>query len=217
MVSTVPLARSGARLWCATIRQRKKASAKLPVGLFLPPPLMSRAVLPGTVRHHAGVVVLALLTGCGVITSVQPHTSTPGTYPSAADVGGPARVGGGADSGVFGRPRSRVTRGSAANSAAAARRQCRTAAVPRGWIAVAYESTTSECPGRPASPADSAGAVAVLVRYDGAPVGTRLDVCVDQPIPSGWSRARDEAPGDPGACPGAARNGDTVQRIRRDA
>ncbi len=160
---------------------------------------------------------------CGtIVSSVQPRVGAPGTA-VAGSTGlttgsstGPGRIGAGADSGLLGRPRDRADRGAIAGATLEQRRQCRTAGVPRGYIAIAYERSTSECPSV-AARGDSTASVAVIVHYATAAVGTRLDICADQPIPSGWNQVGDEGPGDPGACPGAAANGnDTALRIRRD-
>ncbi len=73
-----------------------------------------------------------------------------------------------------------------------------------------------QCPGRGVRGTDSVATVAVIVRYATAPLGTRLDVCVDQSIPYGWTRVSNEALGDSGACPQAAPRGqDTARRIER--
>lgn len=93
------------------------------------------------------------------------------------------------------------------------RRVCRTTSVPRGWIAVAYVSVPGQCPARDG--ADSLATSSVLARHAGRPRGALLDVCADQPTPSGWERVRDEVEG-ADRCPGAAPAGSpTTRRIRR--
>ncbi|HEY0778626.1 MAG TPA: hypothetical protein VGD56_11730 [Gemmatirosa sp.] len=120
------------------------------------------------------------------------------------------------DTTLLARPRDRADRGGQGYGELSERRQCRTSGIPAGWIAVAYVAAPGDCAPRGVH-ADSTSNAALIVRYGPAPVGTRLDVCVDQPIPPQWSEATDEAPGDPNACPGAAsRDHDTVRRIRRD-
>lgn len=69
------------------------------------------------------------------------------------------------------------------------RRVCRTVAVPAGWIATEYrEVSETTCP----SPAEiderpkPRYREMTLVRYEGLPVGSVLEVCWDQSIPRGW-------------------------------
>lgn len=95
------------------------------------------------------------------------------------------------------------------------RRICRTDAVPRGWIAVAYVEAEGQCPARE-GPAREATA-AIITALGGRAVGTVLDVCADQRIPRDWGIVREEGAVDPGRCPGAAVSGDapTTRRIRR--
>lgn len=180
---------------------------------------MSRRALLGSVLPCACVAALA---ACGgFVSSFRPTVGEPrGTGPTNDAFGtGRADAGGllaGRDSTFFGRPRDRVRAASGESGALAQRRQCRTGAIASGWIAVAYEASAGQCPGRSVGGADSAATVAVLVRYATAPVGTRLDVCADQPIPGGWNEVTDEGPGDLSACPQAAPPGKpTAVRIRR--
>lgn len=179
-------------------------------------------------RFDGRLAVAALALGAAACSTLAPtfrprvgvggRSGSPGTSggltPPVTSVDPAGGRASGRDSLGVGRPRDRVQRLPNDRGQLDVRRVCRNASFPRGYIATAYESSASQCPLSPGR-ADSVGTVAVLVRYDAAPVGTRLDMCADQVIPSGWSPARDEGPGDPGACPGATRNGDTVQRIVR--
>ena len=159
----------------------------------------------------------------GACTSLSPAAGSrygpPGSTAASDPTYGTGRLGGVViDTGLLHHPRERAGRGANAGAELAVRRQCRSASVPRGFIAVGYEGSTSECPGLGANRGDSAATVAVLVEYATAAIGTRLDVCSDQPTPFGWNPVTDESAGDPGACPGAApRDHATVRRIRRDS
>jgi hypothetical protein len=163
----------------------------------------------------AAVVLLTSATGCGVVTSVRPRGSTTAGPPRAGTplpAGAPgARPSPGAPTLGRGRDGDRGTR------LPDERRICRTAGMPRGWIAVAYESAAGECPAR--AGADSAGStftVALVTRIADRPTGAVLDVCVDQATPAGWLTVTDESAEDTGRCPGAVRGaGPTTKRIRR--
>lgn len=163
------------------------------------------------------LAAVALLTGVAACSRVQ-LSAGPGAGLGATATGG--RLGGrtvpvgrtGADSSIFARGRDRRVDGQ--GGAEGVRRACRSGAWPRGWVAVAYERGGDGCPG--AAAGDSLATTAVLVRHTARPLGTRLDVCADQPVPAGWARVDDEAPDAVDACPGAER-GDRpgVRRIAR--
>jgi hypothetical protein len=54
-----------------------------------------------------------------------------------------------------------------------------------------------------------------LTRYADQPIGTRLEVCADQPLPGGWLVAPGDV-ADADRCPGAVRgDGPTTKRIER--
>ncbi|UXI70277.1 hypothetical protein [Tahibacter amnicola] len=58
--------------------------------------------------------------------------------------------------------------------------------VPAGYIATDKKYSITEC-GTFSSATDN---VWVVTRYDHLPVGARMDVCADQPIPAGWQAVR---------------------------
>lgn len=178
---------------------------------------MSRRVLLGFARSCACLATLAALGACGtLISSFQPRVGGRGTTQPTTDAFGTGRTVSGRDTTLLGRPRDRVRPTPNGGGELAQRRLCRASGVPSGWIAVAYEASTDQCPGRGVRGTDSVATVAVIVRYATAPLGTRLDVCVDQSTPFGWTWVSDEGPGDPGACPQAAPRGqETVRRIER--
>ena len=92
------------------------------------------------------------------------------------------------------------------------RRVCRTSGTPRGWIAVAYESGSADCPAE----GDSEYRVAVLVSLKSQLRDATLDVCGDQHVPIDWTEERDAAV-DNGQCPGALKDGrSATKRIRRN-
>ncbi len=182
---------------------------------------MSRRLLVGALLTGASAVALG---ACGsVIASLRPSVGSPGVVPARGvyGVGQDIYGTGGGVAGIWdttrlGRARDRGRVTPAAGGQLAQRTVCRATGVPGGWIAVAYQASTEQCPGGVRSRTDSAATAAVIVRYAGAPLGTRLDVCADQGVPSGWIPATDEGPGDVSACPGAARSGQsTVRRIER--
>jgi hypothetical protein len=146
-------------------------------------------------------------------TSLRPHVRTaatsrggllephhPGDAPAGRDIGGagrpvgePGAVAGGAVQGV--------------------RRVCRTGSRPSGWIAVAYVSARDgDCPVR--AKGDSSATAAILTYYADRPRDAILDVCADEPVPSGW--IIDDTVADASdSCPGVERNGSSTSRIRR--
>ena len=138
------------------------------------------------------------------------------SLPAGWATGGPGTAIG-PDSSLFARGRER--RPVAAGGADGVRRVCRAGSWPRGWVAVAYEAAGDGCPGAAGSVGERAGSaapVAVIVRADLSPVGARLDVCADQPVPARWVWRDDETPDNPDACPGASRRGrPAVRRIVR--
>jgi hypothetical protein len=91
-------------------------------------------------------------------------------------------------------------------------RICRSASIPRGWIAVAYEAAPAgQCLG---GPGEQEYAVAVIERHDRKPAGSIMIVCADQPVPRSWVREhqRDAQPG----CEGArVRSGDDTSYVIR--
>ena len=94
---------------------------------------------------------------------------------------------------------------------------CRNQAIPRGWVAVDYLSS-SNCP--PLSPNGDPGPNAMLLtRHTEFPPETVITVCADQRVPTNWSREDYEAQeGSSGRCsrkPGDTRTSPTVMRIRR--
>jgi hypothetical protein len=92
-------------------------------------------------------------------------------------------------------------------------RICRSASVPRGWIAVAYEAAPAgQCLGYQG---EQDFAVAVIERHDRKPMGSIMVVCADQPVPRSWVREHRSEPL-PG-CEGArVRSGNaTSYAIRR--
>jgi len=108
------------------------------------------------------------------------------------------------------RPGRTAGRGAPGNPAV--REVCRTRGVGRGWIAVDYVRATGGCPTSPGR--DSVHTAAIIVALDQHPVGTELEVCVDQGIPRGWQAAAAAAPSS--RCPGAAPAGElTTRRIQR--
>ena len=157
--------------------------------------------------------LLAVAIACGPLSSARVRgPSTPGTMEprpgtSPSDLGGwPADP-----------PRTPTVGGlpgpATGTRNAAERRVCRTSAVPRGWIAVAYVSGDGQCPARRG--ADSEATAAVLMRYADLSLGTVLEVCADQPLPEGWLVAREQV-SDADRCPGAVRDdGPTTKRIER--
>jgi hypothetical protein len=78
---------------------------------------------------------------------------------------------------------------------------------------VAYVSANEgDCPALARS--DSGVTVAVLTYYADRPRDAVLDVCADEPVPSGW--VIDDAVADASdSCPGVERNGSSTLRIRR--
>jgi hypothetical protein len=147
-------------------------------------------------------------------TSFRPHAHTgtgskggmfeprrPGSTPEGGDIGG-RRIPVGAPTAVAGR------------STGGVRRVCRTGSRPSGWIAVAYVSAEEgDCPALARS--DSSATAAVLTYYADLPLEAGLDVCADEPVPSGW--AIDDTVADASeSCPGAKkRNGSTTYHMRR--
>jgi hypothetical protein len=167
--------------------------------------LMSCAAL----RAATVSMLLAGASACGVLTSVRPHlpqTTSQGpraSVPSADPSRGTPTLGG-----RTGAARARYPE---------ERRVCRTSTRPRGWIAVAYVSAPEQCPARAgADSAAAAATMAVITPYEDRPLGTVLDVCADEPRPTGWNPVFDESTEDTGSCPGAGRgDGPTTRRIRR--
>ena len=149
---------------------------------------------------HPGRAVVAavalLLTACG--TSVRLHKGQgTGTTIGQADPGS-----------------LRPATGASSHGDVTTRRVCRTGGYPSGWIAVAYSEATSECPRLVGG--GNAYSVAVIVRYDNLPYSTTLEVCADQPTPSGWyNETADERSSD--GCPGAAKNGGSATKVIRRA
>lgn len=145
--------------------------------------------------------------------------STVGAYACSPGQGSPIsvrpRVGSSSDTGVsdiggLEGPRS----GPGAGRSAVERRVCRTSGWPSEWVAVAYESVSTECPR--SSEADGTGIAATIVRLDAYPVGGRLDICADQVVPKDWASESPETVDPPPRCPGAAPSGaPTTKRIRR--
>jgi hypothetical protein len=76
---------------------------------------------------------------------------------------------------------------------------CRAAPMPSGWIAIAYQEGGENCV-RSTDP-DNPFTVAMIQRYDTAPVATTMTVCADQRVPRNWARERGLAPGS--GCAGA--------------
>lgn len=142
-------------------------------------------------------VVYACAPGQGAPISVRPRVGSSGDT-SASDIGG------------LQGPRS----GPGAGRSAVERRVCRTSGWASDWVAVAYESVSSECPRR--SEDDSSGIAATIVRLDAYPVGAELDMCADQMVPKDWAPESAENVELPPRCPGAApRGAPTTKRIRR--
>ena len=158
--------------------------------------------------------MLGSVSACSVLgpPSFQGRGLAPGDAPGV----GMGRAAIRSDTGLLARARDRPGAVVHNTGGLTERRQCRTIGVPSGWLAVAYESSSADCPVRTPGASDSTSAVVVIVRYETAPLGTRLDVCANQSTPSGWSWVTDESPDSPDACPGAGRDGETVRRIRRD-
>jgi hypothetical protein len=71
--------------------------------------------------------------------------------------------------------------------------------MPSGWIAITYQQCGENCV-RSTDP-DNPYTVAMIQRYDTAPVGAVLNVCADQPVPRNWVRERGLAPTE--GCEGA--------------
>lgn len=111
-----------------------------------------------------------LLASC---VSVRPHSSVGG------DVGVPT-VGGG----TVNRPRPTPPAG-IEESRTIIDYVCRVA-IRRGWIAIAYTEGGDGCP--PGRDPDNLYTAATVYRYADRVVGTTIEVCADQPIPTGWIR-----------------------------
>jgi len=163
-----------------------------------------------TVRALISSLLLAGLSACGIVSSFHPHvpsTDDPSRR-AGASTGGPS----------VGKPSIGDRAGTASRTREVDEQQvCRSSGAPRGWIAVAYFSASEQCPARAGGDSASTSATAAIItHYAVRPVGTELDVCVDQNTPIGWESVTDEAAEDTGRCPGAAR-GDkpTTRRIRR--
>lgn len=73
------------------------------------------------------------------------------------------------------------------------RRVCRAGPRPRGWISISYEQDRSACP-TPVD-ADNPYTVALMMKYADQPIGTRLVVCADESVPSGWIRLNEGGEG----------------------
>jgi hypothetical protein len=136
------------------------------------------------------VVVAALLVaqaGCGM--SVRPRAST-------GDTAGPLDAGGGRRAGAVRPPpiSDRYDAGPVVD------RICRTASVPGGWIAVAYEAAPAGVCTRSEGVEDGYS-LAVIQRHSNRPAGSVMAVCADQPLPRDWYREWNRDPDI--SCPGA--------------
>jgi hypothetical protein len=131
--------------------------------------------------------LMVALAGCGTVAHPNISTGEPGRVPGLApdDRSEPLPT--------PGVGRSYETRN-------LVERVCRTAAVPRGWIAVRYEAAApGQCPRT--GTRDEEYAVALIARYNEKPVGSLMVVCADQPTPRNWLREWHLEPDH--TCPGA--------------
>jgi hypothetical protein len=105
-------------------------------------------------------------------------------------------------------------RGKAAQSGS--KEICRGSALPRGWIAVDYVSSSGGCR---SSMRDADANTAIIVRYETLPPESILIVCSDQHLPYEWARLpEEETDASSTQCPrraGDTRKGPTIVRIRR--
>lgn len=97
------------------------------------------------------------------------------------------------------------------------RQICRNEKSPSGWVVTDYSSGPAVC--APLGKDGPGANVATILRYGSLPTDTRILVCADRPVPSGWIRESSGVePAATGRCPrkpGAQGTGPTVMEIRR--
>jgi hypothetical protein len=149
---------------------------------------------------------LFVCAACSTISGVRVHGRVPGDQPR---LGGVPRDTSGVGLSTPGG--AALTTGRTHSAAFETRRICRGGAWPSGWIAIAYESSSNECP---RSTDRESYNVATIARYETQSIGQTLEVCADQSVPHGWTiEPNDEVRGD--ACPGAGKDGASATRLIR--